>query len=77
MDQIYIDIEANRIYSQEGESGCQTEVYELLKLYNQIFESHLNMGWSPWELEFKELKSRIEDITQKLDEQSIFSSTPN
>ena len=76
-DQIYIDIEANTIYSQEGESRSQTQVSQLLDEYQKVWKSRPNIGGGPLEWEWKELESRIEDITLKFDEKSILTSTPN
>lgn len=73
-DQLFRDIEANGLY-KEVDRGYNTRVYLLLNEFKKILYS--NNTWYPSDNELEKLQTGIEDITYKLDENSIFQETPN
>ena len=72
-DQLYRDIEAKSLYKEE--ERYNTQVFLLLNEYKKVIKS--NNTWDPSENELQKLQTRIEDLTIKFDESSLFKETPN
>lgn len=73
-DKLYRDIEATSLYKEYGERYNE-QVIKLLNEYKKENKFSNNMETS--ENELQKLQMRIEDLTKKFEECSIFNETPN